>query len=217
MGCGRVGSTLAVNLSRRGHSVAIIDQDSDAFRRLPDDFDGQQVTGVGFDRDALIQAGIEDAQGFAAVSNGDNSNIIAARVVRDTFNVKNVVARIYDSSRADIYERLGISTVPTVKWTADRMMRRLIQLGPNTEYVDSMYQMALFHVDLHESWYGVHCEDIERNTKAKVAYVGRGTKARLARPDHVIQDGDVLYMIAPSERTTAIQRILNHAVQEDHL
>ena len=108
MGCGRVGSALALNLAKIGHSVAVIDQNPDAFRRLPEDFSGQQVTGVGFDHDSLIQAGIEDAHGFAAVSSGDNSNIIAARVVRETFGVTNVVTRIYDPTRAEIYERLGI-------------------------------------------------------------------------------------------------------------
>ena len=103
MGCGRVGSTLASSLSRRGHSVAVVDQDATAFRRLGHDFGGQQVVGVGFDRDTLIEAGIEQAAAFAAVSSGDNSNILSARVARETFGVDNVVARIYDPRRAEVY------------------------------------------------------------------------------------------------------------------
>ena len=119
MGCGRVGSSLAEQLEDQGHSVAVVDQNPEAFRRLPADFEGRRVTGLGFDRDALTQAGIEDAYAFAAVSSGDNSNIIAARVVRETFGVPNVVARIYDPRRAEVYQRLGIPTVATVRWTAD--------------------------------------------------------------------------------------------------
>ena len=94
MGCGRVGSSLAIELEAAGHSVAIIDQAREAFRRLGPDFQGTTVTGVGFDRDVLREAGIEKADAFAAVSNGDNSNILAARVARENFGVKNVVARI---------------------------------------------------------------------------------------------------------------------------
>src|SRR5207253_153141 len=118
MGCGRVGSTLAHSLVKLGHEVAVIDQNADAFRRLGDDFPGQMVTGVGFDRDTLMESGIERAEAFAAVSSGDNSNIISARVARETFGVENVVARIYDPGRAEVYQRLGIPTVATVRWTA---------------------------------------------------------------------------------------------------
>src|ERR671920_2310757 len=109
-----------------GQTVAVIDRDAKAFRRLGADFRGQQVTGIGFDRDTLIEAGIERAQAFAAVSSGDNSNIIAARVARETFGIENVVARIYDPGRAEVYQRLGIPTVATVRWTSDQVLRRLL-------------------------------------------------------------------------------------------
>src|SRR5690606_124971 len=118
MGCGRVGSTLAHILEDNGHSIAIIDRDPQAFRRLRAGFRGRRVTGVGFDRDVLIEAGIESASAYVAVSSGDNSNIISARVARETFGVDNVVARIYDPRRAEVYQRLGIPTVATVRWTA---------------------------------------------------------------------------------------------------
>ena len=116
MGCGRAGATLAQILEDQGHSVAIIDQNPDAFRRLDSEFTGKRVTGIGFDRETLQQAGIDEAYGFAAVSDGDNSNIIAARVVRETFGVSNVVARIYDPERAEAYEKLGLHTIcPTIE------------------------------------------------------------------------------------------------------
>ena len=126
MGCGRVGSSLAHILEAQGHSVAVIDSNESAFRRLGAGFAGRRVTGIGFDRDTLREAGIEQAQAFAAVSSGDNSNIVAARVARETFGVDNVVARIYDPGRAEVYQRLGIPTVATVRWTADQMLRRLL-------------------------------------------------------------------------------------------
>ncbi|MGH3548294.1 MAG: potassium channel family protein, partial [Pseudonocardiaceae bacterium] len=136
MGCGRVGAALALALQRLGHDLAVIDQDRQAFRRLGADFPGQQVRGTGFDRQVLTEAGIERAGAFAAVSNGDNSNIIAARVARETFGVNPVVARIYDPKRAAVYERLGIPTVATVPWTTDRFLRMLLPDGVSTAWRD---------------------------------------------------------------------------------
>lgn len=215
MGCGRVGASLAVSLEQRGHSVAIIDQDSTAFRRLPVSFSGQTVTGVGFDRDSLIQAGIEDAAGFAATSSGDNSNIIAARVVRDSFGIDNVVARIYDSPRAQVFNRLGIDTVAPVAWTADQMMRELINLGPHIQHTDAQLAVSLVRVDLHESWYGVTVGDIERITKARVAYLGRHSAALIPTGDTVINDDDSLTLACPTDQALAVQRILNHPLSEE--
>src|SRR4051812_27011185 len=134
MGCGRVGSTLALSLESQGHDVAVIDQNASAFRRLGTTFEGKRVTGIGFDRDTLTEAGIESTYAFAAVSNGDNSNILAARVARETFGVEHVVARIYDPGRAEVYQRLGIPTVATVRWTADQMLRRLLPHGAEPEW-----------------------------------------------------------------------------------
>ena len=129
MGCGRVGSTLAQMLEDRGHTVAVIDQNPDAFRRLGAGFEGRRVIGVGFDRDTLREAGIEEAYAFAAVSSGDNSNILAARVARETFGVTTWWPGSTTRGRAEVYQRLGIPTVATVRWTADQMLRRLLPGG----------------------------------------------------------------------------------------
>src|SRR5437763_13775595 len=145
MGCGRVGSTIAHSLEAAGHSVAVVDQNAESFRRLGPEFAGRTVTGVGFDRDTLIEAGIEEAGAFAAVSSGDNSNIISARVARETFGVANVVARIYDPRRAEVYARLGIPTVATVRWTADEMLRRLIPEGAHSVWSDPSGHVVLAH------------------------------------------------------------------------
>ena len=149
MGCGRVGSTLAHSLEGRGHSVAIIDQNPDAFRRLGPEFVGLTVTGVGFDRDVLVEAGIERADAFAAVSSGDNSNIISARLGRETFGVSRVVARIYDQRRAQVYERLGIPTVATVRWAADRMVRHLVPEGTVEVFRDPTSVVSIVETPLH--------------------------------------------------------------------
>src|SRR5258708_33783605 len=129
LGCGRVGSTIAHILEHQDHSVAVVDQAPDAFRKLTASFKGSKITGIGFDRDVLIEAGIEHAEAFAAVSSGDNSNVIAARVVRESFGIDRVVARIYDPRRAEVYQRLGIPTVATVRWTADQMLGKLLPEG----------------------------------------------------------------------------------------
>src|SRR5579863_7596159 len=163
MGCGRVGSTLAHILEDRGNTVAVIDQDPEAFRRLRPSFKGDRVTGMGFDRDVLARAGIERADGFAAVSSGDNSNIIAARVARETFAVEHVAARIYDPRRAEVYERLGIPTVATVRWTADQMLRKLLPEGSEALWRDPTGAVDLAEVAYDPAWVGEKAHVIEES------------------------------------------------------
>src|SRR4051795_6231187 len=191
MGCGRVGSTIAHSLEAAGHSVAVVDQDAGAFRRLGPDFQGRQITGVGFDRDTLIEAGIETADAFAAVSSGDNSNIISARVARETFGVANVAARIYDPRRAEVYARLGIPTVATVRWTADQMLRRLLPEGSEPEWRDASGMIRIEVVEVPESWVGTKVRRLEE-AGAKVAFLTRLGEAMMAGQDLVMQDSDQL-------------------------
>ena len=136
VGCGRVGSGLARILEDRGHTVAVIDKQAKAFRRLPEGFSGRTIQGVGFDRDLLREAGIEEAGALAAVTSGDNSNIMVARTAREVFGLERVIARIYDPRRAEIYEKLGIPTIATVPWTTDRVLRRILPDAPATEWTD---------------------------------------------------------------------------------
>ena len=169
MGCGRVGSALTKGLERYGHSVAVIDRDAAAFRRLHPDFAGQRVTGVGFDRDTLVEAGIERAHAFAAVSSGDNSNIISARVARETFGVENVVARIYDARRAEVYQKLGIPSVATVRWTADQVLRRMLPEGLVSEWRDPSGHVMLAEVACSPSWIGHRLRDLEEAASARAS------------------------------------------------
>ncbi|UNX56393.1 TrkA family potassium uptake protein [Georgenia sp. TF02-10] len=208
MGCGRVGATLAAQLEANGHSVAVVDQNPEAFRRLSEDFEGRRVTGVGFDRDALTQAGIEDAYAFAAVSSGDNSNVIAARVARETFGVGNVVARIYDPRRAEVYQRLGIPTVATVRWTADQVLRRLLPAGAVSEYQDASSQVSLVGVDVHPAWVGQDLARIEDVTQARVAYLTRLGQGLVPTPGTVVQEHDLVHLMVATDRVGTVQRLL---------
>ena len=199
MGCGRVGSTLAHSLEARGHSVAVIDQDADAFRRLGPDFAGITVTGAGFDGEVLRQAGIERADAFAAVSSGDNSNIISARLARETFGVSRVAARIYDQRRAQVYERLGIPTVATVRWTADRMLRHLVPEG-NVEIIRAPTStVSIMEVPVHKDWIGRPLRQLEQAAGARVAYLNRFGIGTLPTASTVIQEGDQVYMLVTDD------------------
>jgi trk system potassium uptake protein TrkA len=215
MGCGRVGSGLAIELEAAGHTVAIIDQNREAFRRLGPNFQGRTITGVGFDRDILLQAGIDSAGAFAAVSNGDNSNIIAARVARETYNVSNVVARIYDPERAEIYQRLGIPTVATVLWTTDQMKRRLIPDGSTSEWRDASGRIELCEVSLHESWFGRAALLIEQAAKCRVAFITRLGEALIPDSHTVIQEGDLLHILVLESDRSATDQVLSREPEID--
>lgn len=199
MGCGRVGSTLATKLEGRGHSVAVIDQNPDAFRRLGPTFGGQTVSGIGFDRQVLAEAGIERADAFAAVSSGDNSNIISARLARENYGVHRVVARIYDSKRAEVYERLGIPTVATVRWTADRVIRHLTPEGPAELWRDPTSMVAILDVPVHPGWVGRRLSTLEEAAGTRVAYVMRFGLGTLPTADTVLQDGDQVFFMVTDE------------------
>lgn len=206
MGCGRVGAMLATQLDESGHSVAVIDQDSDAFRRLSADFSGRRITGMGFDRDALLQAGVDEAWALAAVSNGDNSNILTARVARETFGVKRVVARIYDPRRAEVYQRLGITTVATVRWTTDQFLRRLLPKGSQVEYRDASGTVSLASLDHHPSWIGSTVGQLEEATGARVAYVTRFGKGLVPSATTVVQENDVVHVMVEADELPRLQR-----------
>ncbi len=199
MGCGRVGSTLARDLEERNHTVSVIDSDPDSFRRLGPTFNGDKVTGYGFDQEVLEKAGIGRADAFAAVSSGDNSNIIAARVARETFGIQQVVARIYDPGRAEVYQRLGITTVATVTWTADQVLRRLLPAGAEPDFRDPSGTVRVDHVDVPEHWVGERACDFEDRSKSRIAWIDRLGEGMLPHRDTVLQEGDLVHLVVREE------------------
>lgn len=215
MGCGRVGSALAHSLEERGHQTAVIDANADAFRRLGPGFTGLTVTGMGFDREVLRQAGIEQADGFAAVSSGDNSNIISARVAREQFGVDNVVARIYDPGRAEVYERLGVPTVATVPWAADQVLRRLLPAGSEPAWRDPSGQLRLDTVYAPFAWIGRTIAQLDAASGGRVAYLTRLGAGQVARADTVIQEGDYLSIFMRDDQAEQVISVLDAGPEED--
>lgn len=207
MGCGRTGSMLAAALVKRGHDVAVIDVDARAFRRLGEDFPGKTITGVGFDRQVLEAAGIRDADAFAAVSSGDNSNILAARVVHEVYDLDTVVARIYDQGRAAVYERLGIPTVAPVKWAVGQVLRRLLPDGSEPVWRDPSGNARLLQVHVHSGWVGKSVAEISKSAGVPVPFLRRVGRGIVPRPETVFQDGDLLYVACTSERVSDIESL----------
>ncbi len=199
VGCGRVGAALAQEVSGLGHSVAVIDKNATAFRRLPPDFTGRRIHGFGFDRDRLADAGIEEASAVAAVTSGDNSNIMVARIARETFGIERVVARIYDPGRATIYQRLGIPTVATVAWTTDQAMRRLLPAETRTEWADSTGAIVLVERMLPDVWVGKPLRKLGQAGRWRVVAVTRMGEAVLPTHSLIGQEGDTLLVVATTD------------------
>lgn len=216
MGCGRVGSMLAHMLESREVSVAIIDRNPESFRRLGPDFDGRTVAGIGFDREVLIQAGVEEAAGFAAVSSGDNSNVLAARLARENFGIDNVVARIYDPGRAEVYQRLGIPTVATVRWTADQIVRRLLPRGLEPEWRDPTGTVRIGQVPFDTSWIGERVTALEEASGARVIFLTRLGEGLLPDVDTVLQDGDLVHIAVREEDSSRAAAVFAAQQQEDN-
>lgn len=214
MGCGRVGSTLARSLEDRNHTVSVIDNEPDSFRRLGPDFNGDKVTGYGFDQEVLKKAGIRRADAFAAVSSGDNSNIIAARVARETFGIQQVVARIYDPGRAEVYQRLGVTTVATVKWTADQVLRRILPAGAEPDFRDPSGTIRLDQIPVTETWIGHRTVEFQMQSKSRIAWIDRLGEGMLPARDSVLQEGDLLHLVMREENAAHAYKILDRGPEE---
>jgi trk system potassium uptake protein TrkA len=186
-------------LDRDGHTVSVIDKDRNAFHELPEGFSGKAVLGFGFDREHLEQAGIREADAVAAVTNGDNSNILTARIARETYDVAHVVARIYDPRRAVIYRQLGIATVAAVAWTTDQVLRRLSPEKSVAEWTDASGTVSLLERALPDSWAGRKLSEVEEGTRFRLVALTRGGAARLCGPELVGQEGDILHLIVRRE------------------
>ena len=216
VGCGRVGSELAVALESEGHTVAVIDKNRNAFRRLPERFTGRAVLGFGFDRDHLEQAGIGEAKALAAVTSGDNSNILTARIARETYEIEHVVARIYDPRRAVIYQRLGIPTVATVSWTTDQVHRRLLPDRTVSEWTDATGTLSLIERALPDAWAGRKLLELEEGDRFRLVALTRAGQAKLVLPSVVGQEGDILHLAVRTDAVEELRARLGDASEGVH-
>lgn len=215
VGCGRVGSELSIALQEQGHTVSIIDRDRRAFaKRLPDDWSGRPVVGSGFDRDVLQEAGIAGADALVAVTSGDNTNILAARIARETYNVGHVVARIYDPRRAMIYQRLGIPTVATVSWTTDQIMRKLFPEAVAPEWTDPTGGVSLVQRAMTDAWAGRRLSELSEPGRFTLALLTRDGAAIVPTDDLVGQEGDVLYLTVAGDARDELTERLNPPAAE---
>jgi trk system potassium uptake protein TrkA len=213
VGCGRVGSELAKALDAGGHSVAVIDKNRNAFRWLPEGFPARTIHGFGFDRDHLEQAGIREASAFAAVTNGDNSNILSARIARETYEIQNVVARIYDPRRAAIYQKLGIPTVAAVAWTTDQVLRRLFPEKRVTEWSDASSTVILVERALPDEWAGRKLGELDEGDRFRLVALNRRGEGRLVMPGIVGQEGDILHLIVRRDALDELEGRLHNPTE----
>ncbi len=208
VGCGRVGSGLAVGLVDQGHTVTVVDRNVKAFRRIPEGWAGSTVVGSGFDRDDLDRAGANEADALAAVTSGDNSNILTARIARDVYGVPKVVARIYDPRRAEIYRRLGIQTVATVTWTTDQAMRRIFDSASQPDWIDPNGSVVLVEKTVPQHLLGKRLGRLDEISGVKPVLLTRGTSTRLFQADIVAQEGDVMHFMVERSAMVALDSVL---------
>lgn len=209
VGCGRVGSELAAKLEAEDHSVSVIDKERDAFRRLSENFKGKAVLGFGFDRAHLEEAGIREAGALAAVTSGDNTNVLTARIARENYEIPNVVARIYDPRRAMIYQRLGIQTVATVAWTTDQVIRRMFPERSVAEWTDASGTVTLVERSLPAAWAGRRLCDIEERDRFRLVSVTRAGQGRICGPETVGQEGDILHIASKVDLLEELDSLLD--------
>ena len=214
VGCGRVGSTTARELANAGHDVAVIDRNADSFRRLGDDFSGRTIVGIGFDRTVLLSAGIETASAVVAVTNGDNSNILIARVAREMFGVENVVARIYDPRRAAIYQRLGISTVATVAWATSQVLSLVLPGRGVSEWTDPTTKYVLVERRVRGDQAGASVSSFG-DRGIRVVLLTRNGECDMPAGSLLIQEGDVLHLLgtpdAINQHDSSVHRTGGHS------
>lgn len=199
VGCGRVGAELALSVSQGGHDVTIVDQNSAAFDRLGSDFKGRTVQGIAFDRAVLERAGIETSDAFAAATSSDNANVIAARIARDIFRVPNIVARIYNPNRREVYERLGLQTVASSSWGAQRMEQLLLHPGLIEVEAIGHGEVKMLEVQVPKVWVGQRIQGI-MGEDVMVFAVTRAGRAFVPQTGDTFKASDLVYLSLPDDR-----------------
>ncbi|MFN8474015.1 MAG: TrkA family potassium uptake protein [Anaerolineae bacterium] len=207
IGCGRMGSGLAELLDRKGHSVVVVDRDESTCQRLAPSFKGRHVIGIGIDRDVLLEAGIERADGLAALTSSDDTNVVAARLARQVFRVPRVVARVYDPRKAEIYQRLGLPTVSTTTWGIQRASEVL-----TFSQLDTIHSLGSGGVDIVETevpalLVGRPISGLTAPGEISIIAITRNNQTFLPLPGATFRAGDLVHLAvtaAASDRLNAL-------------
>jgi trk system potassium uptake protein TrkA len=208
MGCGRVGILLTQELSKAGHEITVIDKNAAAFARLPPGFSARTIVGLGFDREVLEDAGIKEADGFIAVSSGDNSNIVSARVALEHYHVPKVIARIYDPRRAEIYERLNIPTVATTKWGVKQIQLMLFHDRKELRETIAGGDLVRMRVPVPSHLVGKKAVSLNVAGKLMVVGISRGGGGLIPTNDSTLQEGDYLAVIMAKDGMELLDEVL---------
>jgi trk system potassium uptake protein TrkA len=208
MGCGRTGSQVSMVLDQRGHEVTVIDHDANSDGRLGPEFRGRVIKGVGFDRDVLLQAGIETAEAFVAASSSDNANIVAARIARNIYHVPRVVARLYDPRQAEIYKRLGLTTISSTTWGAERIRQILTHTDLDVWNTFGRGEVSIISIDAPQTLVG--------RTVTQLNVAGEVLVIAITRDDHAILpvsgteflDGDLIHLAVAATAMTRLEGLL---------
>jgi trk system potassium uptake protein TrkA len=215
VGCGRVGTGVTRRLLEQGYTVAVIDQNAAAFRRL-DGVDVDTIEGIGYDRATLVQAGIERAQATAAVTNGDNSNIVVARTAREMFGVPRVFARIYDVRRAAVYERLGIPTVASAALTIEMAMRWVLPDQSDVRWIDPSARICVVERAAPTSRVGTRVDELEAELAVRVISIRRLGASVLPTTDAILQDGDIVYFAVATDAVDDFETRISEPMTGGH-
>jgi trk system potassium uptake protein TrkA len=211
VGCGRVGIELAHTLHKE-HVVTVIDKKAGAFDQLGLDYLGRTVQGEALDRKALQRAGVETADALAAVTSSDNVNAIVARIARDVFKVKRVVARVYKPSRAPIYEKLDLQTVSSSSWAAQRIKQMMTHPGLTSLSITAEGEVQYYEMNAPKSWAGQQLSKLLPEGKTNPAIILRNGQSLLPTLETVVEDGDILQLSATTDGATALRNLI-HAEQ----
>ncbi len=208
LGCGRLGASIANLLFKEGHEVSVIDNDPDAFRRLSKDFIGKKLVGIGFDRDILLESGIETADAFIAVSRGDNHNVVSSLIAKNIFKVPRVVARIYDPERAKLYWSLGIATISPVSWAANQIKSYLFYHEFNTLCSFGQADVVIIEVECPHHLLGRSVEELHSPQEIEVIAISRQGRSRIPIPGTILEEGDILHIAVSAEAMQRLKGIL---------
>ena len=206
VGCGRVGSQLATLLSVDGHNVTVIDKDSGSFRRLGTTFNGVTIRGLGFDEEILEEAGIRECDAFAAVTDLDNTNLMAAEVARKIFEVPHVVARLYNPQRERTYQQLDLDYVCGTTLVAESLLDK-IQSG-HGHHIDTFGDVEIVVFKLAATAVGKTVAEIDIPGQIMVAIIARGKRTFIPTPDTKLQSGDVLRVAMKEDAMPQLRRYM---------